>query len=60
MQPETYDTYDLVNFRMKNGRKVFTQGTVTKPERDNGAGEDKIMDTITDKLRPALTTTNLR
>ena len=38
MQSKTYDTYDLVNFRMKNGRKVFTQGTVTKPGRGNGAG----------------------
>ena len=40
MQSETYDTYDLINFRMKNGRKIFTQGTVTKPGRGNGAGED--------------------
>ena len=40
MKAQTYDTYDLVNFRMKNGRKIFTQGTVTKPGRGNGAGDD--------------------
>ena len=40
MQSETYDTYDLVNFRMKNERKIFTKSTVTKPGRGNGAGED--------------------